>query len=80
MFLSVATQAVRIRILPRHGLETDDLAYVTAALDMGGPGTMAGLAPVSIVHSGLEMWSPFELIRVQSLVACFASIAPNIFC
>src|SRR6476661_8211699 len=80
MFLAVTTQAVRVRILSRHGLETYDLAYVSAALDVCGAGTMAGLATVSVLQGGLEVGSPFKLVRVQILVACLAGIAANIFC
>ena len=80
MFLTVTTQAVRIRVLPRHRFKTDDPAYIPAAFDMRGAGTMTGLATVPVVHSGLEVWSPFELVRVQILVAGLAGIAPNILC
>ena len=80
MFLTVATEAVSIRVLPRHRFETDDLAYIPAPLHMCGAGTMTGLATVSVVQSSLEVWSPFEPVRVQILVACLTGIAPNILC
>lgn len=80
MFLAVTTQATRIRILPRHRFKTDDLAYIPAALDVCGAGTMTGLATVSVFQSRFEVWSPLELVRVQILVACLARVAPNIFC
>src|SRR6476661_10294103 len=80
MFLAVTTQAVRVRILSRHGLETYDLAYVSAALDVCGAGTMAGLATMSVLQGGLEVGSPFKLVRVQILVACLAGFTANILC
>jgi len=78
VFLAVTTQAVLIRILPRHVLETDDFGYVAATFHVRRAGTVAGLATMSVLQSGLEVWGPFELVRVQILVACLAGIAPHI--
>ena len=64
MLLAVTTQAVRIRILPWHGFEADDLADVPTSLDVRGTGTVARLASMTIVQSSLEVRSPLELVRV----------------
>ena len=39
---------------------------------------MAGLAPVPVLQSGFEVWSPLELVRVEILVAGFAGIAADV--
>lgn len=78
MFLTVTTQAVRIRLLPRHGFEADDLADVPASLYVRGARTVARLATMPVLLRGFEVRSPFELIRVQFLVACLARIAANV--
>lgn len=80
MFLSVTSQAVRVRIFSRHGLKTDDLTHVSTAFYMCGTGTVTGLAAMPISQGGLEMWSPLKLVCVQILVACLAGIAPHICC
>jgi len=80
MFLAMTTQAMGVRFLPRHGFEADDLAYVSATIYVCGARTMAGLATMSVLQCGLEVWSPFELVGVQILVAGLAGVAPHIFC
>ena len=80
MFLAVTTQAVRIRVLPRHGFEADDFAYVPATLDVRRARAVAGLATMSVLQRSFEVRSTLELVCVQILVACLAGIAPDIFC
>ena len=80
MFLAVTTQAAGIRILPRHGFEADNLAYVTAALYVRRARAVAGLATMPVLQSGFEVRSTLELVCVQFLVAGLAGIAPHIFC
>jgi hypothetical protein len=78
VILTVTTQAAGVRILLRHRLETNDLGYVPSAFHVGGSRTMTGFAAVPIVQGGLEVWSVFEIVLVQVLMAGLAGINTHI--
>ena len=78
MFLAVTTQAMRIRIQPRHRFETDDLAYIPATLYVRRARAVAGLTAMSVLQGVLEVWSPLEFVRVQILMARLAGIAAHV--
>ena len=78
MLFTVATQALRARILLRHRREANDLGHVPTALDVRGSGTVTGFAAMSIAQGGLEVWGVFEVLLVQVLVAGLAGVNTNV--
>ena len=79
MLLAVATQTPRTRFLRRQRFEVDDLRDVSAAFYVRRARTMAGLATVTVLKSGFEVWSLFEVVLVYVLVTCLAGIRADIF-
>jgi hypothetical protein len=74
----VATQAMSVGVLLRHGFEADDLGYIPTALNMCRSRTVTGLAPVSTLQSGLEMRRVFEVLLVKIFVTRLADIPANV--
>lgn len=78
LFGAVATQAAGIRLLGGERLEANDFADISTAFYVLRAGTMAGLAPVSVLQRRLEVWSIFKVVLVDVFVARLARIRSNI--
>jgi hypothetical protein len=78
MIFTVATQAARVGVLRRHRLEANDLGHVPPAFHVCGPGTVTGLAAVTVVQRRLEVRRVFEVLFVQVFVAGLANVYPNV--
>jgi len=78
MIFTVATQAAGVGVLLRHRLEANDLCHISAALYVRGPGTVTGLAAMTVVQGGLEVGCVLEVFLVQVFVAGLANIYPNV--
>src|SRR5580765_4282415 len=78
MTFTVATQAAGVGVLLRHRLEANDLGYIPAAFHVGSSWTVTGFAAVPVFQGGLEVWSVFEVLLVQLLVAGLTGINTNV--
>jgi len=78
LFHVMATQAPNIGLLGRQSLEANNFADITPTFHVLRAGTMTRLAPVSVLQRGLEVWSAFEVVLVDTVVARLARIRSNI--
>jgi hypothetical protein len=78
MTIAVATQAAGIGVLLRHRLEADNLGHIAPAFYVRGPGTVTGLAAMTVVQGGLEVGCVLEVFLIQVFVAGLANIYPNV--
>ena len=78
VLLTVATEASGAGLLPRQGLEADDLRDISAPFNVLRARPMARFAPVPILQGGLEMRSALEILLVEIFVAGFAGFGAQV--